>query len=366
MTFDELLNKSKSKIEEHLLRSLYFALPKSVRGELEAQYLIDEFEDVTLPDFAFPDRKIAIYCDGYKWHKDLESFVRDRMQSRKLQLRGWIVLRFAGSEINDDIDEVVLVIQQAIAGRTVETERQALAAPEKEPNLEQEAWLRDQDFMDSLNDLVNVEIEGIRKEIKSEERHTSYDFTEGINNPQSTKAPPEQPKPQNSKSKFTRPIPKEYLQEKQQSAKKMSVSSNFNSVSRFIDEIPDKPINQRQLNKTPQLEERQKPSRSEVNHGPKYGKIIRESVKKRQEPIDIPDNLPTKSEEDTGQRSKGAAYKSKVKFEVGERIDHKRYGLCRIIAVHRRKHRVRRVTIDALGGRITVKATPSHFKPAPS
>ena len=52
---------------------------------------------VTLPDFAFPDAKIAIYCDGYEFHSEREAFQKDRHQSRELQLQGWCVLRFAGT-----------------------------------------------------------------------------------------------------------------------------------------------------------------------------------------------------------------------------------------------------------------------------
>ncbi|MYE89930.1 hypothetical protein F4X33_13135 [Candidatus Poribacteria bacterium] len=44
-------------------------------------------------------------------------FRKDRFQSRELQLRGWIVLRFAGSEINRDGEMVVKTIQRAIKRR---------------------------------------------------------------------------------------------------------------------------------------------------------------------------------------------------------------------------------------------------------
>ena len=99
---NELLERCDSPIERKLLTQLYPHLPTAhTRRELCAQYKIDRYHDmpVTIPDFAFPKAKIAIYCDGFKWHGgNRKKFASDRLQSRELQLRGWIVLRFTGSE----------------------------------------------------------------------------------------------------------------------------------------------------------------------------------------------------------------------------------------------------------------------------
>ena len=69
---------------------------------------------LTIPDFAFPDAKIAIYCDGYEFHSERDPFQKDRQQSRDLQLQGWCVLRFAGREILNETDVVVRTIERAI------------------------------------------------------------------------------------------------------------------------------------------------------------------------------------------------------------------------------------------------------------
>lgn len=114
---NELLARCETPIERELLRNLYPHLTMDRTRELCAQYMIDCFDDMdlTIPDFAFPDMQIAIYCDGYRWHSDRVSFEKDRLQQRELQLRGWIVLRFAGSEINRDGEMVVDTVQRAIA-----------------------------------------------------------------------------------------------------------------------------------------------------------------------------------------------------------------------------------------------------------
>ena len=128
---NELLEQCKSPIECELLKNLYPHLTTDWAQELCAQHRIDYYSnmsakmEVTIPDFAFPDAKIAIYCDGFKWHKYPDPFRIDRSQSRELQLVFWFVLRFTGSEIKDDGGRVVKTIQQAIARRK-----------------EQQAWLK--------------------------------------------------------------------------------------------------------------------------------------------------------------------------------------------------------------------------------
>ena len=116
----QLLAQCESPIERELLNQLYPQLSTSRARELRAQYKIDDYDDMplTIPDFAFPDMRIAIYCDGFTLRKDdREKFRRDRSQSRELQLRGWIVLRFTGSEINRDSEMVIDTIERAIDRR---------------------------------------------------------------------------------------------------------------------------------------------------------------------------------------------------------------------------------------------------------
>ena len=118
MTLDELLQRchEESPIERRLVENLYPALSLPIREKLEAQYPI-HLPPNTVPDFAFPHAKIAIYCDSYKWHKNKQSFYEDRWQSRELQLLGWIVLRFTGSEITSQIEKVIETIKRALESR---------------------------------------------------------------------------------------------------------------------------------------------------------------------------------------------------------------------------------------------------------
>ena len=131
MDYDELMNKSEEGIEKPLLDALYPKLGPDAQKEIEAQHMIDYYDmPVTLPDFAFPDAKIAIYCDGYEFHSERDAFQKDRQQSRELQLQGWCVLRFAGREILNETDAVVRTIEQAIRRKARGREDQ-----EKQPRM---------------------------------------------------------------------------------------------------------------------------------------------------------------------------------------------------------------------------------------
>lgn len=54
---------------------------------------------LTIPDFAYPDRKIAIYCDGFAYHGDADTLGRDARKRNALQSKGWVVLTFWGRQI---------------------------------------------------------------------------------------------------------------------------------------------------------------------------------------------------------------------------------------------------------------------------
>ena len=115
MDDDDLLARCESEIESHLLGALYPNLGPDAQKEIEAQHMIDYYDmPATLPDFAFPYLRIAIYCDGYAYHWERDPFQKDRQQARALQLQGWLVLRFAGSEILNNTDAVVLTVEKAI------------------------------------------------------------------------------------------------------------------------------------------------------------------------------------------------------------------------------------------------------------
>lgn len=54
---------------------------------------------VTVPDYAYPAQKIAIFCDGFMYHGNPETLEADAKKRNFLQAQGWVVLTFWGRTI---------------------------------------------------------------------------------------------------------------------------------------------------------------------------------------------------------------------------------------------------------------------------
>lgn len=65
-------------------------------------------------DMAIPQLKIGFEIDGYEWHSDRETFVRDRQRQRQLELAGWRIVRFAGKEAIYEPDQCVRDMASAV------------------------------------------------------------------------------------------------------------------------------------------------------------------------------------------------------------------------------------------------------------
>jgi very-short-patch-repair endonuclease len=53
-------------------------------------------------DFALPDLMIGIELDGFEFHNTRDQFNRDRARQRELEMEGWRIIRFGGSEVHND------------------------------------------------------------------------------------------------------------------------------------------------------------------------------------------------------------------------------------------------------------------------
>lgn len=54
---------------------------------------------VTVPDFAWPDVRLAVYCDGYQYHAERDVLELDAAKRNYLQREGWAVLQYWGRVI---------------------------------------------------------------------------------------------------------------------------------------------------------------------------------------------------------------------------------------------------------------------------
>lgn len=120
-----------SQIELKLRRALWhagFRYRKNVRAVFGC------------PDIVFLRLKIAIFCDSEFWHgydwenrkhdfKSRQDFwipkierniARDREVNARLSAEGWLVLRFFGREIKNNVESCVKIIAEAVERRKSE------------------------------------------------------------------------------------------------------------------------------------------------------------------------------------------------------------------------------------------------------
>lgn len=74
-----------------------------------------------MPDFAWPELKVAVFCDGYAYHGNPEILELDARKRNYLQTRGWVVLTFWGRTILRDPDACareILEVYRRRASRT--------------------------------------------------------------------------------------------------------------------------------------------------------------------------------------------------------------------------------------------------------
>lgn len=109
-----------SPIEEELGEALKKLLENHPVSLLLQEEIYWQDTLLTRPDFLIPEVKLAIYCDGFQYHYNKESVIKDRTQDRKLQMLGYHVFRYTGSEIKGGVmscaAEVKNFVQQLLKG----------------------------------------------------------------------------------------------------------------------------------------------------------------------------------------------------------------------------------------------------------
>ncbi len=93
----------KGEIEEPLRRALE-RLADIPEGLRDFEICNPEGHLITVPDFAWPDLKIAVYCDGFAFHGNPDTLELDARKRNWLQAEGWIVLTYWGRTILKDPD----------------------------------------------------------------------------------------------------------------------------------------------------------------------------------------------------------------------------------------------------------------------
>jgi len=101
--------KDKVWVESEIESFMCDALRDAGFADFEMQYEVGNKR----VDFAFPDSKLIIECDGHKYHKfSKEQIEADQQRDLYLAKRGWVVLHFSGIQIRRDIKGCINKIRE--------------------------------------------------------------------------------------------------------------------------------------------------------------------------------------------------------------------------------------------------------------
>lgn len=104
------LGPTQSDMEDLFVRvARRFDLPEPQR-----QYRVGLSSRVIHVDFAYPEPKVAIECDGLAWHLSKDAFEKDRRRDIELQMAGWVVLRFTWTRLRWQPEDVAREVREAL------------------------------------------------------------------------------------------------------------------------------------------------------------------------------------------------------------------------------------------------------------
>jgi hypothetical protein len=83
---------------EEPLRAALDRIPGLPAGDRDFE-VAEDGRLITVPDFAWENVKLAVYCDGFAFHGDRETLELDARKRNLLQSRGWVVLTYWGRTI---------------------------------------------------------------------------------------------------------------------------------------------------------------------------------------------------------------------------------------------------------------------------
>ena len=113
---DEVVGRyPKGEIEAPLERAL--RSNDAPPGERDYEVRDDTGRIVTVPDFAWPDVKLAVFCDGFAFHGDRDTLELDARKRNFLQNNGWAVLTYWGRTILRDPDACAAQVAQVYRQR---------------------------------------------------------------------------------------------------------------------------------------------------------------------------------------------------------------------------------------------------------
>lgn len=132
--FIELLKhifRKKRKTDSYIEEKLYDAI-KRTRGlpEPTLQHKVYHGKRLlTIPDFAYPELKIAIFCDGYEFHGKESKLITDAAKRNRLAAMGWYVMVFWGRTLIQEPHNAAKIIKEAYQYHDKQKPKKAATKP---------------------------------------------------------------------------------------------------------------------------------------------------------------------------------------------------------------------------------------------
>lgn len=101
-----------SVLETRLLRTL--AQARLPRPAIQHRVYDARGRLVAIPDFAYPDRRLAIEGDGRRWHSSRARWHTDRARANALTLLGWRILYVTWRDLTEHPEAVVAAVRAGL------------------------------------------------------------------------------------------------------------------------------------------------------------------------------------------------------------------------------------------------------------
>jgi hypothetical protein len=89
-------------------------LPQPVANEF---IVLDDGGSAIRPDFQWPEHRLVLEADSWKWHRSRGAFERNTRNDQRLTLAGWQVIRVTYRQLRDERDRIVRTIVGLLRAR---------------------------------------------------------------------------------------------------------------------------------------------------------------------------------------------------------------------------------------------------------
>lgn len=89
-------------------------------GELADEMIIPGHAVRFRYDFCFPRYRLAIEIDGFGYHRDLNSFKKDREKQKHALKKGWVVHRLTNSDLRQGFADIIPDIKTMLSYRKIQ------------------------------------------------------------------------------------------------------------------------------------------------------------------------------------------------------------------------------------------------------